>query len=114
MFEREREKATHLLILVVYSIFTVVLMGESVLMHWETGAVVLLLIGLIVSWSIHITQRVPSNIRFWFYFIMSMLSCFFYGIHETSMYDLAPLMILIIILYRSPSAKYCDTKSTTP
>ena len=99
MFEREREKATHLLILVVYSIFTVVLMGESVLMHWETGAVVLLLIGLIVSWSIHITQRVPSNIRFWFYFIMSMLSCFFYGIHETSMYDLAPLMILIIMLF---------------
>lgn len=47
----------------------------------------------------HITEKIPASIRLWLYFILTMLAFFFYGIHETSIYDMAPLMLLIIILY---------------
>ena len=32
-------------------------------------------------------------------YALTMISCFFYGIHQTSVFDLAPLMILIMILF---------------
>ncbi|MGN0142355.1 MAG: hybrid sensor histidine kinase/response regulator, partial [Roseburia sp.] len=98
-YEQERQRATHLMILLVYTIATIVLTGESFLLGWETGAIVLLIIGLAASWVIHITGRIPESIRIWLYFILTMLAFFFYGIHETSIYDLAPVMVLIILMY---------------
>ncbi len=99
MYEQEKQRATHLLILIVCTILIFMLTGESLLLGWETGAIVLLLLGLAASWVIHITEKIPESIRLWGYFILSMLAIFFYGTHETSIYDLAPLMILVIILY---------------
>jgi len=75
------------------------LIVESVLMGWELGAVVLLLLGLCVSWGIYVRERIPESVRLWLYFILSMLALFYYGIHETSIYDLAPMMIFVISMY---------------
>ena len=99
MYELEKQRETHLMILLVYTILTAGLIGESLLLGWETAAVILLMLGVAVSWGIHITEKLTETIRLWFYVILSMLSCFFYGIHETSVYDLAPLMTVVIIMY---------------
>lgn len=99
MYEQDKQKATHLLILLVYTFLTIALAGESLLMGWDKGAIVLLLFGLFSSWVIHITDRIPASIRLWLYFILTMLAFFFYGIHETSVFDLAPLMLVVIIMY---------------
>lgn len=105
MYEKEKQRATHLLILLVYTILTIGLIGESLLLGWETGAIVLLILGLIASWVIHITEKIPASGCLWLYFVLTMLTFFFYGIHETSIFDMAPLMIVIIILYSS-TGKY--------
>lgn len=99
MYEQENQRAIHLMILFCYTIFTIVLTGEAFLLGWETGAVVLILLGLAASWVIHITGKIPEPIRLWLYYILTMLAFFFYGIHETSIYDLAPVMTVIIIMY---------------
>lgn len=99
MYEKENQRAGHLLILLVCTILIIVLAGESLLLGWEKGAIVLLLSGLIVSWVLHITEKIPESIRLWLYFLLSMLAFFFYGIHEISIYDLAPLMLMLIMLY---------------
>ena len=99
MYEQEKQRATHLIILLVYTIATIVLVAESLLLGWETGAIVLLIIGLVSSWVIHITDKIPESIRLWLYVVLTMLSFFFYGIHETSIYDMAPVMIVAIIMY---------------
>ena len=99
MFEQEKKRATHLLILLVYTFLTIALTGESLLLGWEMGAIVLLLLALIASWVLHITEIVPESTRLWLYFVLMMLAAFFYGIHETSIYDLAALMVVVIILY---------------
>ena len=99
MYEQEKQRAIHLLILFVCTIWIIALTGESLLLGWESGAMVLLLLGLAVSWGIHITEKIPESFRLWLYFVLTMLTFFFYGIHETSIYDLAPVMIMIIIMY---------------
>ncbi len=101
MYEQEKQRATHLMILLCYTVFAIVLTGESILLGWELAAVVLILLGLIVSWVIHITGKVSEQISLWVYFALMMLTFFFYGIHESSMYDLAPVMVVVIFMYYS-------------
>lgn len=99
MYEQEKRRATHLLILLCYTISTIVLTGESVLLGWETWAVMLLILGVIASWINHITGKLSESISLWLYFVLTMLAFFFYGIHETSFYDLAPVMLTIILIF---------------
>jgi len=109
MEEREKQRATHLLILLCYTIFSIVLIGESILLKWETAAVFLLFVGIIASWCNHILGKIPDSISLWLYFILTMLTFFFYGIHETSMYDLAPVMIVVIIMFSSTENRHIIT-----
>ena len=99
MYEQEKQRATHLLILLCYTIFTIVLAGETLLLGWEIGAVILLMLGVLVSWGIHIAGKIPESISIWLYFVQTMLAFFFYGTHESSIYDLAPVMLTIILIY---------------
>ncbi len=99
MYENEKQRSTHLLILLVYTFLTVALIGESFLMGWDRSATVLMIIALAVCWGIHIGEKIQAAARMWIYFTFSMLTCFFYGIHETSVFDLVGLMIVIIILF---------------
>lgn len=105
MQEQEKQRMVHLLILLVYSIATVVLAGEAILLGWDISAVVLLFIGVIVCWIMHIMNTISEEIRLWLYITLIMLEFFFYGIHETSIFDMAPLMIVIMILF-SVTEKY--------
>lgn len=109
MNDQEKQRAAHLLLLLCYTILSCALIGESLLMGWEMWAVVLLPIGVIAGWTLHIKNRLPMAVRLDIYTVMMMLVYFFYGIHETSMFDLAPLMITVMVLYSS-TEKYGTIK----
>ena len=99
MNDQEKQRSTHLLLLLYYTILSLGLIGESLLMGWERWAVVLLPVGVIICWTMHIRNRMSPAIRLDIYSALMMLVFFFYGIHETSMFDLAPLIILVMVLY---------------
>lgn len=99
MYEQEKQREINLLLLLVYTLLIMVLTAESFLMGWEIKPIVQLLLGVAVCWWLHMTEKVSAPMRVWICFILSMLAFFFYGTHETSIYDLAPVMILIMILY---------------
>ena len=99
MYEQEKQRATHILILLCYTISTIVLAAETLLLGWEIGAVILLILSVLVSWGIHIVGKIPESISLWLYFVQTMLAFFFYGSHESSIYDLAPVMLAIILIY---------------
>lgn len=109
MNDQEKQRAAHILILLCYTILSCALIGESLLMGWETWVVVLLPIGVIAGWALHIGNRLPMSVRLDIYTVMMMLVYFFYGIHETSMFDLAPLMITVMVMYSS-TEKYGTIK----
>ncbi len=95
----EKQRSINLVILIFYTVLAIVLIGESVLLGWDKSAIVLLIIGVIISWVVHITEKIPQSLSIWLYFFMTMIAFFFYGIHETSVFDLAPVMIILIMMY---------------
>ena len=98
-------KSSHMMILVCYTIFAVLLAGESILLGWELWAVLLIIIGVVVSWFIHIQQKVDAKQRLWIYSILIMGSFFFYGIHETSAFDIAAVMGVLMMIYTMTAIK---------
>lgn len=98
-------KTSHMMILVAYTLFSIALIGESLLMSWEKWALLVIGISLIVSWIVHIRQMLNPHSRLWVYSLLMMGTFFFYGIHETSTFDLAVVMSAVIILYTMTGVK---------
>ena len=73
-YEQEKQRATHLAILLCNTILILALIGESLLLGWDTGAVLLLLFGIVASWGLHVTEKIPESTRIWLYFTLTMLS----------------------------------------
>ena len=97
--QNEIFQTAHTVILISYSLFDIALIAESFLMGWELWAIIIAAVGLIISWVLHIGQMVPENVRLWIYSLLMMGTFFFYGIHLTSTFDLAPVMGTVITIY---------------
>jgi signal transduction histidine kinase/CheY-like chemotaxis protein/HPt (histidine-containing phosphotransfer) domain-containing protein len=91
-------QSSHLTLLVSYTIFAAILVVESILMGWELWALLLVAGGIATAWVLHIRHNTPANVRIWVYAVLIMGCFFFYGIHETSTFDLALVMGAIIML----------------
>ena len=102
--EEKRQKIeifriSHILILAIYTIFSLMLIGESILMSWEIWALPLIVMGVGTSWWMHISQSIHEKARLWFYAILWMTEFFFYGIHFTSMFDMSAIMAGIMMIF---------------
>lgn len=98
-------KTAHFLILITYTFFSVILIGESILLSWEVWVLPLIGAGVIVAWGLHILQSISEKARVIIYTVMMLLTAFFYGIHETSAYDLCAVMCSVLILYAMTGEK---------
>ena len=98
-------ESSHLTILVSYTIFAAILVVESLLMGWEKWALLLVVLGIGAAWILHIRHTTPPNVRLWLYAILMMGCYFFYGIHQTSTFDLALVMAAIIMLHTMTGKK---------
>ncbi len=98
-------QASHLMMLISYTIFSSILIGESLLMGWEKWPLLLIIAGVGVSWVMHIRQSFKDNQRLWICSILMMCTFFFYGVHQTSTFDLAVVMTAVITLYTMTGIK---------
>lgn len=103
--DKDLFQASHLTILVSYTIFATVLIAESLLLGWEKWALLLIVLGISAAWILHIRHNTPSNVRLWLYAVLMMGCFFFYGIHQTSTFDLALVMAAIIMLHTMTGRK---------
>ncbi len=105
-------QSSHLTILVSYTIFAAILVAESILLGWETWALIVIAAGITVAWVLHIRHNTPPAIRLWLYAVLMMGCYFFYGIHQTSTFDLALVMAAIIMIHtmtgRKPLITLCQ------
>ena len=97
--KNELFKASHMMILLSYTLFAVVLTLEAFIMDWEKWALLIVGVGVFVSWFMHIRHFVTDKQRLWFYASFMMLTFFFYGVHQTSTFDLAVVMAAILFLF---------------
>ena len=112
---RENEdlfESSHLIILVCYTVFSAILIMESLLLGWERWALILIALGMTAAWVLHIRHNTPPAVRLWLYAILMMGCYFFYGIHKTSTFDLALVMAAIIMIHtmtgRKPLITLCE------
>ena len=92
-------QASQLTILLSLTVFSVILSVEAFLMSWELWPLIPILIGLVVSWMMHIQQRLTDKQRLWLLSTFVMFSFFYYGSHPTSVFDTVAVMAMIMILY---------------
>ena len=89
---------SHLMILISLSLFSIILIGETYLMGWETWIVFVIVVAVLGSWFMHIQNVLTSYQRLWIYSVITMFITFFYGTHLTSTYDLAGVVAALIVL----------------
>ena len=94
-------ETSHNTILFCYTLFSVILIGEALLLSWEKWALILIAAGVVLAWIVHIRQSIPSNYRIWLYAILMMATAFFYGSHTTSTFDLGIVMTGVVLIYMS-------------
>ena len=99
MNKQENKQASYLTLLVCYTFFVFVLIAETLLLDWDDSMIIRLVITLIAIWAIHIYGKVPDAVKRWIYFAVTMIAYAFYGAHDTSFFDLAPVMIGIMMIY---------------
>ena len=97
--DKDLFQTSHLTILISYSIFAAILIAESLLLGWERWPLLIIAFGIIAAWLLHIRHNTPSEVRLWLYAILMMGCFFFYGIHQTSTFDLALVMAAIIMIH---------------
>ncbi|MBP5609054.1 MAG: response regulator [Lachnospiraceae bacterium] len=93
----ERVMVFHLIIIIVYSFLAMVLCLETVLMDWEKWVIPILVGTIIAVWYIYIKQPVSPRGRIYMYLLVMLFALFYYGIHETSLFDI-PLILLITLM----------------
>ena len=91
--------SSHLMMILTYTIFSVILIGETFVMNWEKWAVVLIIAGVAMAWYVHFSQIGTDVLRLWICSILMMVTFFFYGTHDTSTYDLAVVICVVMFLY---------------
>ena len=103
--QNEIFQTAHLMILGSFTLFAVVLIGESILLGWEKWALMLIGLGVVSGWVMHILHILSEEQRMWLNSAMMMASFFFYGIHQSSTFDLAIVMAAIIMMYTMAGRK---------
>ncbi len=97
--------SSHLMVLITFTLCTALLIGESILMGWELFILPLICVGVIICWVIHFRQDASPVFRVRIYGILMMCTAFFYGIHQTSTFDLAIVMAMLIVLFTTTGMK---------
>ncbi len=87
--------AAHLSAICISSFMFLGLMTETLVMGWESWAVVFLLVAIGVMMFCHFTRFVPLETRPPLYVLICLGAFFFYGVHPSSLFDV-PIIAIIM------------------
>ena len=91
--------SSHLMMLLTYTIFSVILVAEIFVMDWEKWMTFLILGGVLLSWYIYFSNIGSGRMRLWVCSLLMMATFFYYGTHDTSTFDLAVVICVVMFLY---------------
>ncbi|MBO4374223.1 MAG: response regulator [Lachnospiraceae bacterium] len=93
------QKKNEKFIVALATIASVGLVVENYLMGWEFWVPVVVLAGMILIWMISLTDRIDQDLRILFHFGFAALLVFYHGIHRTSLFDSALIVVLVMATY---------------
>ena len=92
----ERARNEKFVILLI-SVACIGLAVESFVMSWEFWVPPLIIIGTVVLWVMNLMDKPSYEIRSVYYLVFSMLAVLFHGVHETSFFDVAIVVVLVMV-----------------
>jgi signal transduction histidine kinase/CheY-like chemotaxis protein len=94
-----KHRKTENFIILLISLSSIGITLESILLGWEFWVPPLILIGTASLWVMNLSERPDYGIRKIYYLIFAMLTVFFHGVHETSFFDVAIVISLVMIAF---------------
>lgn len=91
--------SSHMMMLLTYTIFSIILVAEIFVMDWEKWMTFLILGGVLLSWYIYFSNIGSGRMRLWVCSLLMMATFFYYGTHDTSTFDLAVVICVVMFLY---------------
>ncbi len=82
------------------------LIVEIKLMGWEFWVPTVIVVGLISLWAVNLSGRVDYDIRKVFYFVYAALLVFYHGVHKSSLFDTALVVVLAMAAYSKLNSIY--------
>ncbi|MBO4914319.1 MAG: response regulator [Oscillospiraceae bacterium] len=89
----------HRLVIAFITVACIGLTAESMMMGWEFWILPIFIIGTTALWVMHISQRTDDRYRENFYLLYGLFAAFFHGVHETSFFDVAVVLLLMLSVY---------------
>ncbi len=92
----ETKTDIHLIMVLVVTVFNILLMAIICIMSWEMWMLPLIAIALIAAWVLHIVKIFSEETFEYLCIGIMVVEFFFYGAHETSLYDM-PVVIGVLL-----------------
>ncbi|MCR5768554.1 MAG: response regulator [Lachnospiraceae bacterium] len=89
----------HRFMITIISLAGIGLTVDSILEEWEIWVNPLMIAGVVVLWILHIGQYLTESGRETFYLAYTMFLTLFHGVHESSFFDVCPVVALVIVLF---------------
>ncbi len=93
-------------IVIATSLGAVGLILENILLQWEFWVPAVILFGIVIMWSVNLSDRMDHDICRAFYFAFAALLIFYQGIHKSSLFDIALHMVLGMVIYSILDCSY--------
>ncbi len=98
-------QSAHLMFVITYTVLGTVIGIQGVMLGWERWVLILIPVGILTSWLMHIQQTHNPTFRLWVYTLFIMFSLFFYGIHSKNILDISILVAGVLILSTTTGMK---------
>ena len=86
-------------IILLVSLACIGLTIESLVMGWEFWVPPLIILGTVSLWVMCLTDTPEYRVRKIFYLAYAMLSIFYHGVHATSFFDVAIVVVLVLFAF---------------
>ena len=99
---RERDElfsSSVMMMVVTLTICSAALIAEIFIMDWEKWAVLLITAGVVFTWYLHFRVNGSEMTKIWICAVLMMAIYFFYGTHETSTFDLAVVLSVVVLQF---------------
>ncbi len=92
----QQNARVHNIVIIILTLGSVGTITESISQGWEFWVPPLIAVGLVAAYIMHVLQYRQRNFRENYYLVFSMILAFYHGVHETSLFDLVVISLLIM------------------
>lgn len=91
--------AIYLIIAAAGTVFSIMLIIVACILSWEKWMLPLIAAGILSIWTLHLAKPVSGTVYEYLCAGILLLELFFYGVHETSLFDLPVVVGIVLFVF---------------